>query len=44
MVTLEYLLNNIFSSLSPSKQIEIKNKVNPNLDLNILQISKSSSR
>jgi len=41
MVTVEYLLNNIFSTLSPEKKFEIKNEGRPTPNLSISQITKS---
>jgi hypothetical protein len=44
MVTVEYLLNNSFSTLSPEKKFEIKNEGRPTPNLSISQITKSKSR
>lgn len=44
MVTVEYLLNISFSTLSPVQKIEIKNEGRPTPNLNISQITKSKSR
>lgn len=44
MVTVEYLLNNSFSTLSPEKKLEIKNEGRPTPNLSISQITKSKSR